>query len=247
MNIVVTVLFLMICFYQAPAAYTEIKQAHTSEIANLLGQLYPIETEDRVKIPSIGTRQNVETRLTHLAEQSLEGRTEVIQALINVVKDPKAKSEWPVARRWILAVDLLGTLRATEAVEVLINSLGHTGENGIMSSVHFQPVARALGRLGSVAVPGLIQALAREEEEIRFQAEQTLASIGKPAIPNLLDALYANQATTKRGAARVLTLMGGLEARLAIEHSIELEQNEERRNELREALVEFNRRWREQN
>lgn len=247
MSIVVTLLLIMICWFQVPAGYSEVKQDHTVEIANLLRRLYPIETEDTVKTPSLETRRNVETRLTYLAEQSPEGRTEVIQALIDVVKDSAAKREWPVARRWIMAVDLLGTLRATEAVEILISNLDHTGENGIMSSVHYQPVARALERIGKAAVPGLIQALASEQDEVRLQAEQTLASIGKPATSSLLDASFGNQAGVKGGAARVLAMLGGLETRQAIEHAIELEKTEERRKELRDALAEFNRRWRELN
>jgi hypothetical protein len=55
--------------------------------------------------------------------------------------------------------DLLGYLRATEATSVLIENLDHAGENGIMSSAHYQPVARALANIGKPAVPGLIQAL----------------------------------------------------------------------------------------
>ena len=67
-------------------------------------------------------RQDVKKRLVQIAQQSTEGRQAVIEALINVVKDPKAKKEWPVARRWIIAVELLGYLRANEAISDLISN-----------------------------------------------------------------------------------------------------------------------------
>ena len=248
MNTIVPVLVLMAVLFQTPPdqRHLDVGQDHASEIAGLLRDLYPIETDDEVKAPKPGTRQRVELRLTQIAEQSPEGRAQVIDALIKVVEDPEAMREWPIARRWMLAVDLLGYLRATEAIDVLTRHLDRTGENGIMSSLHMKPVNRALDNIGMPAVPALIRALAGDDEEIRDQAAATLGMIGQPALPSLLNALSGDQPSVKGRAALVLAWIGGKEAKHGIERAIEMEKNQEYRNELKEALAEFKRRWREQ-
>ena len=249
MNIMTALLLsTIICFQVSTGSQRNLvtKHDHTSEIADLLRRLHPIDGQDSVKAPGLETLQAVELRLTYIAEQSPEGRAQVIKALIKVVDDPEAKREWPIAHRWILAVDLLGYLRATEAIDALVANLDHTGENGIMSSIHFAPVNRALDNIGKPAVPQLIQALGSDQEEIRFQAALTLARIGKPALPSLFDALSGNQVSAKGGVAMVLAWIGGKDAKQAIQHAIEIESNEQSRRELEQALTEFNRRWKDQ-
>ncbi len=248
MNMVVPLLVLMSVLFQIPTSQRspDVGRDHASEIAVLLRQLYPIETDNTVKTPNPEAGQRVELKLTQIAEQSPEGRAQVIEALIKVVEDPEAMREWPIARRWMLAVDLLGYLRATEAIDVLVRNLDHTGENGIMSSIHMKPVNGALDNIGEPAVPALIRALAGDDEEIRDQAAATLGRIGKPALSGLLEALSGDQPSVKGRAALVLALIGGKEAKQGIERAIEMEKNEEHRRELREALTEFNRRWSEQ-
>lgn len=239
-------LLMSTCFQvQISQSLSEGIQDRTTEIADLLRRLYPSETQSAVNAPGPGARQNVESRLLSIAEQSSEGRAEVIEALINIVKDHEARKGWPVASRWILAVDLLGYLRATEAIGVLINNLDHTGENGIHSSIHYQPVGNALRNIGRPAVPGLIQALGSDNEEIHIQAAYTLAKIGNLALPNLLDALSGNQPSIKSRVAQILTWIGGQEAKQAIERAIEIEENEMIIGKLEEALIQFNSRWRD--
>jgi len=204
----------------------------------------PIRSKDVVKAPSSETRRNAEARLRQIAEQSDQERAEVIEALIKVVRDPEAKREWPIAHRWILAVDLLGYLRATEAIGVLISNLDHTGENGITSSLNFAPVKTALVNIGKVAVPDLIQAFISDEEEIRFEAVHTLAGIGKPALRSLVEALSSNQPLIKVGAARAVSFIGGKDAMQALAHAIEIEKEEQVRRQLQDALTELERRSR---
>ncbi len=220
---------------------------NTTEITALLRQLMPKKNKDVVTSPSAETWQNVETRLTEIAQESTGGRTEVIEALIRVVRDPAARAQWPVAHRWILAVDLLGDLRATESIDVLITNLDHTGENGITSSINIAPVGRALEKIGAPAVPGLIRALDSDQEEISLQAAQTLASIGKPALSALIDSLGAARHSIKSKAALVLSWIGGKEAKQAIERAIEKEEDNQTREQFKEALIEFHKRWGRQN
>jgi HEAT repeat protein len=220
-------------------------QNHSIEIADLLKQLYPIETEDSIKSPSLHIQQEVKNKLVHIAQQSPEGRTVVIEALINVIKDPIAKNEWPRATRWIIAVDLLGSLRANEAIDVLISNLNHTGETVIVSSLHFQPVVGALYNIGKPAISGLIQALGNDDEEICMHAANTLYQIGEPAKSSLIDALSGNLSSVKGGAALVLAWMGGKDAKEAIQNAIKVEKDEEIRRKLNEALTDFNSRWKD--
>jgi HEAT repeat protein len=244
---VLILLLIALCFQgqtRRNCAYAQ--KDNTTEVASLLRQMTPKKDESVVTSQGSGTRQNVESRLLEIAQQSTEGRTEVIEALIRVVRDPAARTEWPVAHRWILAVDLLGDLRATAAIDTLITNLDHTGENGVMSSINIAPVGRALEKIGEVAVPGLIQALDSDQEEISLQAGHTLANIGRPAV-SALALSFDGTHSKKAKAALVLSWIGGKEAKQAIERAIENEEDKQTRKQLNEALVEFHRRWGNQN
>jgi HEAT repeat protein len=248
-NTSILVLLLITLCFQAETSPSRVysQKDNATEIDALLRELMPKRSKGIVTSPSAETRQDVETRLTEIAQQSTKGRTEVIEALIGVVRDPAARAEWPVARRWIIAVNLLGDLRATESIDVLITNLDHTGENGVMSSINIVPVGRALEKIGEMAVPGLIQALGSDQEEISLQAARTLASIGRPALSALVDSLGGTRHSLKGKVALVLSWIGGREARQAIERAIEKEEDKQTRKQLNEALVEFRRRWADQN
>ena len=209
----------------------------------MLEQLRAIRSESSIQAPSRETRQDVKIRLVEIAKQSAEGRTVVITALINVVNDPDAKKEWPKASRWIIAVELLGELGATEAIDVLINNLQYTGETAVVSSIHYKPVVDALFNIGKPAIPNLIRALGNGNEEIRMDAANTLERFGTPALSSLLTALSEDQPLIRSGAALVLSWIGGKDTKQALEQAIKNEKNESTKRELVEALIYFNKRW----
>ena len=118
------------------------------EVTELLAMLSDRKIEDkagiRIEGPSLQTQEEVAAKILAIASQSPEARAKVIFALMRVLEDPTAKKETFIATRWIAAVKLLGSLKATEAIDSLIENLDETGQTGIILSIHFRPVTRTL-------------------------------------------------------------------------------------------------------
>ena len=105
--------------------------------------------------------------------------------MLDVVEDPAAEDESPIADAWMAAVKVLGKLRATEALDVLVDHLDRTGQNGFLMSIHIRPVYSALVNMGEPAVPKLIEALAHPKRDVRMVAAWVLFSIRiKPKPPS---------------------------------------------------------------
>ena len=88
------------------------------------------------------------------------------------------------------AVDVLGRLIATEAVDALVENLDRTGQNGIIMSIHIRPVYSALVRIGEPAVSKLISALSHPKPSIRREAAWALFAIQKNKAKAALEAAY---------------------------------------------------------
>ena len=97
---------------------------------------------------------------------------------MRVLEDPTAKKEMLLATRWITAVRLLGALKATEAIDSLIENLDETGQTAIVVSISFRPVTSALINIGNPALPKLIEALSHQKPSIRREAASAIAGIG---------------------------------------------------------------------
>jgi ankyrin repeat protein len=151
----------------------------SDEILNLIRRLRRTISDDANRGPSAEDQQQVPARLLEIASRSAESRQKVIDRMMDVVEDLEAKHEWPIATAWMKAVDVLGDLKATEALYVLIDNLDHTGQNGIIMSIHIKPVSKALRTIGEPAVLGLIEALAHPIRDIRTEAAWVLYTIDK--------------------------------------------------------------------
>jgi HEAT repeat protein len=223
-------------------------QSHRDEIDSLLERLRPAETYEeattRKEALSIETQQNVQDSLMSIAKQTPEARAEVVEALIRVAQDPQARAEGVIASRWTMAVKVLGELKATEAIDILIANLGETGQNGIVISLGYHPVAQALVKIGEPAIPRLMEVWSSDnDDEIRHQAEVALVNIGKPAIPVMQDALYHGGVRERGRAAWVLAWIGDKDAGNVIKDAIVHEKDPEVLVELRGALKEVHNRW----
>lgn len=154
-------------------------------IMGLIQRLRRVMTKDpgtgalTIMSPSLEDQQQVPGELLKIAGESAESRAQVIDRMIDVVYDLSAKEEYPLATAWMRAVDILGELRATEAVDVLVNNLDHTGQTGIIMSIHIHPPRKALVRIGEPAVPRLVEALAHPNRRIRTEAAWVLYSIDR--------------------------------------------------------------------
>lgn len=127
--------------------------------------------------------------LVVLANQSPEHRAEVIRRLIDVLQDASTIVEGGLYQAWYDAAHILGALRATEALDVLIKYLDFS--DGVMRfAVSRRPAVHALIQIGEPAVPKLIEALLNGEREIRRNAAEALGFIGgRQAREGLLRAL----------------------------------------------------------
>jgi HEAT repeat protein len=180
---------------QSEAARSESKtlEAEPDEIKALINELNPTRTGNSRKGPSLQTQAQVESKLLELANESAEDRARVIHRLIEVVKDPVARDVWPVATAWMMCVDLLGELKATEAIEVLIENMDHTGQNGVIMSIHIRPVSKALRRIGEAAAPKLEQALADATPSVKIEAARALFDIQGRNAKRTLESAYEKE------------------------------------------------------
>ena len=113
--------------------------------------------------------------------------------MLDVVEDPAAEDESPIADAWMAAVKVLGKLRATEALDVLVDHLDRTGQNGFLMSIHIRPVYSALVNMGEPAVPKLIEALSHPKRDVRMEAAWVLFSINKDQAKTALELSCQNE------------------------------------------------------
>ncbi|HEU4389581.1 MAG TPA: HEAT repeat domain-containing protein [Blastocatellia bacterium] len=222
-------------------------QAHDiqDEITSLLTTLIPEVSKSEkgiaVQPPSLQSRRFVHDRLLQIANKSEEGRSLVVRASVDVVAQGVVET---LVRdnKWTVAVNVLGDLKASEAVECLVKNLNETGGD-LVISIHYQPVMEALEKIGKSAVPRLIEALSDDNSAIRLKAGLTLVRIGKPAVGKLEDALRDGNAETKGGAALALAYIGSRRARAAVRNAIERETDAGILAKLKEAQQAGCLRW----
>jgi len=149
------------------------------EIVQLIQRLRRVTVGNSRSGPSPEDQSQVPEELLKIAGRSAESRAKVIDRLMDVVEDLSAREEWPIATRWMEAVMVLGQLKAVEAVDLLINNLDHSGQNGIALSINIDPPRRALAEIGEPAVPKLVEALTHPNHYIRTRAAWILCEIEK--------------------------------------------------------------------
>ena len=152
------------------------------EVNALLRKLVPIQTHEgsatTVRGPSLEIQQEVPKRLLGISNESMESRANVIEALVKVLDNPKAKKGFGITHKWLTAVDVLGRLRAIEAIDVLIKNIDETDQRLTMVYVFHGPAVAALARIGEPAVPKLVEALFNKKASVRREAAYTLGLIG---------------------------------------------------------------------
>ncbi|HEY3028103.1 MAG TPA: HEAT repeat domain-containing protein [Pyrinomonadaceae bacterium] len=126
-------------------------------------------------------RENAKRAIVILANESPENRQEVIKELVEIVTVSNKRSPFYESHdrflSWMEAVDIVGTLRATEAIDVLIQCLDcDVGVSGLGPGRY--PAAMAVIKIGKAAIPALAASLEHERLEIRFKAVEALYAIG---------------------------------------------------------------------
>ena len=125
-------------------------------------------------------RSEAKQELCSLARKSDQSRNQVIQELVKLVQgsDPTLRLTSPAHYdAWRFAAELLGELKATEALDVLIACTDCT--NGISGlSSYRRPALRALIMIGPEAIPKLTEALNDSRPTTRRYAALALGEIG---------------------------------------------------------------------
>jgi hypothetical protein len=188
-------------------------QAIDYEVTTLLASLSTkvVKTESTIGIesPSSEIRDDVSRKLSEIAARSAGARARVIYWLIQTVDDPAARQESPIAFKWITAVKVLGTLKAVEAIDSLIDNLDQSGQNGIVFSAGFAPVVGALANIGPPAVPKLNAALSQARPAIRAEAASALGEIGGDEAIKALDRAATTE-TDERVLERIKAVLRNL-------------------------------------
>lgn len=137
-------------------------------------------------IKNLNSTNQEQRRLTKLqilsiAKQSAENRVRIVHELTALLSQRQTPHG-----TWYDVADLLGDLRATEAIGELVKQLDYN--NGILglSNAHW-PAVRALIKIGDAAVPELAKALKEGTVSIRGFAALALGQIGGPQARGALE------------------------------------------------------------
>jgi HEAT repeat protein len=139
------------------------QQASRATIAQMIEKL-------RSSDPKV--RAVAKDNLQSEARRSLERKGEIVQSLIELLQSPKT-----AAGTWYDTAELLGDLKATEAINTLVEHLDYNDGIVGLSSAHV-PAARALVSIGQPAVPALVKALSHRRASVRANAALALGEIG---------------------------------------------------------------------
>lgn len=163
------------------AANQDTKCLASENLANALAQL------------SGGYAEAHEARATLLkaAARSRMCREHVISLIMNAMDKPDIdiRRNQATYYLWREGSDLLGELRATQALDLLISHLGINDGEWSASMVH-QPALGGIIKIGPIAIPKLSAALGSSDPNLRHDAVYCIALIGgRTALSALKQAL----------------------------------------------------------
>lgn len=150
----------------------------SSDLNQLIKELYVTQIDGTKYEPGPGVQTKVKRTLVAMAQGSDGLRGEIIQGLILAIEQSEREqldSRFGVAG-WRCAADVLGELRAAEAIDVLVRNLDYEGLVTRCSSS--APLMKAVIKIGELSIPKLAEALSGHNEIIRYRAGQALGEIG---------------------------------------------------------------------
>ncbi|MGH9971925.1 MAG: HEAT repeat domain-containing protein [Pyrinomonadaceae bacterium] len=125
-------------------------------------------------------RQAAKSAILSLANESAQSRQYAVKELIRIAKVPNGCIEVLTSNErfseWDAATDILGTLKAPEAIAALTETLDCSKATSL--SLDSYPAAKAIAKIGREAVPQLAAALDHKPVRVRFVAAQALYRIG---------------------------------------------------------------------
>ncbi len=130
------------------------------------------------------------------------GSQDGVNALIRALKDEGTSVRWGAAQ----ALGDVG-MQLDDPVlrQTIATNLAQCREDP--SLIVHRTALTALGQLGEIGVPYLIESTTHNNQSIRQHATEALAETGEPAVPLLIDALQHPDWQVRRHAAEVLRLI----------------------------------------
>lgn len=156
----------------------------------------------RLQDPDEAARERAKNDITSLARESDQSREQVIRELIKLVESSNARlrlSSPTHYHSWKFAVEFLGEIKATEAIDALVNCIDcNDGIAGL--SYERLPAYKAIIIIGPDAVAKLADTLHRGRPESRQYAALALGEIGgdeaKKALEDALQQEENKEVTT---------------------------------------------------
>jgi HEAT repeat protein len=148
----------------------------------------------RLRSPNDAVRAHAKKVILSLSSRSESSRQCAIQNLLSIAAFPTTRSDKALALfltdselyfQWMEAVDILGEMRATEAIDTLIDCLNCNDGRFSLGLGHF-PAALSLIKFGDQAVPKLEAALREKQHANRYRTVLTLAAIGGEKVKSIL-------------------------------------------------------------
>jgi PBS lyase HEAT-like repeat len=114
------------------AAVQSRTQGHDNEIGDLIRGLHPKHSGGNIYGPSPKTQGEVQKKLLSISRRSAESRERVIHALIDLLQY-SLNQGLCYSSTWYAGAEILGRLKATEAIDILIKNLDYTiGKLGLI-------------------------------------------------------------------------------------------------------------------
>ena len=142
------------------------------DLTRMIQSLYSTNQEDR---------RLTKQQILSLAKESEVNRVKISGALTALLSQPKTPPG-----TWYDVADLLGELRATEAIGELVRQLDYNDGVIGFSNSHW-PAVRALIKIGDAAVPELARALKEGKASIKGRAASALGAIGGSEVKRALE------------------------------------------------------------
>jgi hypothetical protein len=136
-------------FSIAPNSPRSVQQSEPSQVDSLIQSL---------RSDDINEREDAKKLILDLSAKSPEVRQKVIGALLGIVRSSNDRAQLAKCpecpREWKGAVDILGALQATEAIDALLEGLDRDdGVSGLGPSRY--PATLAIIKIGQPAIPKL--------------------------------------------------------------------------------------------
>ena len=131
--------------------------------------------------------QAAKRSLRQAAHYSSDCRKRVIAAVMEAMDKPNLdiSQDQASARLWREGATLLGDLKATESLDLLLSHIKMTDGEWSISMAH-QPALEGIIRMGTLAIPKLKELLRNEDSQTRHYAVYCLFWIGGPSVRRTL-------------------------------------------------------------